>query len=63
MRNYSIFMRGNEVFGYWECDDLQSTLEYLSRSSVNRRWQEHMGDIIVRRDDFPGNYDEVFHMD
>ena len=45
--NYSIFRDGIHVFGYWECNDLGRTLEFVNSSEVNARWQEYMNDVII----------------
>ena len=42
IRNYSIFARGPELFGYLECDDWEAAKAALGRSDANRRWQERM---------------------
>ena len=64
IRNYSLFLKGNDVYGYWECDDLEATMKILNKSRVNEKWQESMRGIIASRDDLiPSSYDEVFHMD
>ncbi len=64
IRNYSLFLKENEVYGYWECDDIQSSINFLNSSKVNEKWQESMKGIIIERDDtIPSLYREVFHMD
>ena len=47
IRNYSIFARGPELFGYLECDDWDATLAALARSDANRRWQERMQEYLA----------------
>ena len=47
IRNYSIFSRGPELFGYLECDDWQAALAALARSDANRRWQERMKEYLA----------------
>ena len=44
--NYSIFMDGIDIFGYWECDDLNRTLSIINNSEINKRWQYFMSDVI-----------------
>ena len=64
IRNYSLFLGGNEVYGYWECDDLEATINFLNNSEINKKWQESMKCIITGRDDIiPSVYSEVFHID
>lgn len=64
IRNYSLFLKGNDVYGYWECDDLEATMRIINKSKINEQWQESMKGIITGRDDIiPSPYEEVFHMD
>jgi len=46
IRNYSIFRHGLTLFGYFETDDLQHTIDFLARSEVNGRWGEWMAPIM-----------------
>jgi L-rhamnose mutarotase len=36
-RNYSIFLRGDDLFGYLEVDDLRRFRDYLAASEINAR--------------------------
>ena len=45
--NYSIFRDGTDVFGYWECTDLDRTLAFVNDSEINARWQKFMNDVII----------------
>ncbi len=47
IRNYSIFARGPELFGYLECDDWAAASAALSESDANRRWQARMRDYLA----------------
>lgn len=47
IRNYSIFARGPELFGYLECDDRDAAVAALGRSHANRHWQERMRDYLA----------------
>ena len=47
IRNYSIFARGPELFGYLECDDWEAASAALAASDANRRWQERMRDYLA----------------
>ena len=66
-RNYSIFQRGSDLFGYLEVEDLGTFQAYLAASEVNARWQESMGGLIDPLTDpatgFHHQLDEVFHLD
>lgn len=46
IRNYSIWNLGNELYGYYECDDLQKTLQFEAASEVNKRWQASMKGLM-----------------
>ncbi len=63
--NYSIYRDGVHVFGYWECDDVKKTLDFINSSNINTKWQTYMNDIILeapeKRTD--KGMKEVFHMD
>jgi L-rhamnose mutarotase len=65
IRNYSIFRAGNEVFGYYEADDLDATARYMDAQDVSRRWQDHMAELLEERvpDAGPPPLEEVFRLD
>jgi L-rhamnose mutarotase len=46
-RNYSIFADGNELFGYFECDDRAALNAALAQSDANRRWQAFMREFLA----------------
>lgn len=66
-RNYSIFLRGTELFGYLEVDDFERFRAHMANSSVNERWQADMAGLIDPLTDpdtgFHRRLDEVFHLD
>lgn len=66
-RNYSIFLRGTELFGYLEVDDFKRFRSHMANSSVNERWQAEMAGLIDPLIDpdtgFHRRLDEVFHLD
>lgn len=45
-RNYSIFADGLDLFGYFECDDLDASQAAMARSDANHRWQAFMADYL-----------------
>jgi L-rhamnose mutarotase len=63
--NYSIFIDGTDIFGYWECEDLNRTLRIINNDDVNRKWQEFMGDVIITpaENRTGSSIMEVFHLD
>jgi L-rhamnose mutarotase len=65
IRNYSIFRAGNEVFGYFEADDLAAAGRYLSQQEVCTRWQDAMAGLLEERvpDGGPPQLEEVFRLD
>ena len=64
IRNYTIFRAGNEVFGYFETDDLARAESYLSAQEVNARWQDAMADLLEERvpDHGPAPLEEIFRL-
>jgi L-rhamnose mutarotase len=65
IRNYSIFRAGNEVFGYFESDDLQASARYMEAQDVSTRWQDAMAEMLEGRvpDAGPPPLKEIFHLD
>jgi len=46
IRNYSIFRAGNEMFGYFETDDLAAAERYLEQQEVSTRWQSALAERL-----------------
>ena len=65
IRNYTIFRAGNEMFGYFEADDLAAAELNLSQQEVCTRWQDAMADLLEERvpDAGPPQLEEVFRLD
>jgi L-rhamnose mutarotase len=65
IRNYSIFRSENEVFGYFETDDVASAARYLEAQDVSSRWQDHMAELLEERvpDAGPPTLEEIFRLD
>jgi L-rhamnose mutarotase len=65
IRNYSIFRAGNQVFGYFECADLEAAGRHLAAQEVNSRWQDHMAVLLEERvpADGPPPLEEIFRLD
>lgn len=65
IRNYTIFRAGNEMFGYFETDDLERVGEYLAQQEVSARWQDAMAELLQERvpDGGPPPLEEVFRLD
>ena len=48
IRNYSIWLTGNELFGYYECTQgVAHAAKTQANSEVVDRWNEYMKDIMV----------------
>jgi len=66
-RNYSIYLRGEDLFGYLEVEDLRRFQAAMAASPVNERWQADMTRLIDPLTDpatgFHQQLDEVFHLD
>ncbi|HEX7143982.1 MAG TPA: L-rhamnose mutarotase [Gaiellaceae bacterium] len=64
IRNYTIFRAGNEMFGYFETDDLARTETYLAAQEVNALWQDAMADLLEERvqDQGPSPLEEIFRL-
>jgi L-rhamnose mutarotase len=65
IRNYSIFRDGNQVFGYFESDDLEAAAAYLDSQEINSRWQDAMAGLLEQRvpDAGPPSLEEIFRLD
>jgi L-rhamnose mutarotase len=65
IRNYSIFRDGNQVFGYFEADDLDEAAQFLARQPVCTRWQDTMAELLEERvpDGGPPSLTEIFRLD
>jgi L-rhamnose mutarotase len=66
-RNYSIFQRGEDLFGYLEVEDFDRFRQHMAASEVNTRWQLDMAGLIDPLTDpktgFHQRLVEVFHLD
>lgn len=47
LRNYAIFVHGTDVFGFYECDDLEAAQRHKAAADVSRRWSEHMAGLFA----------------
>jgi len=65
IRNYTIFRAGNEMFGYFEADDVAAAELYLSQQEVCTRWQDAMSELLEERvpDAGPPALEEIFRLD
>jgi len=66
-RDYSIFIRGADLFAYLEVDDFAAFRRAMAASPVNDRWQAEMAALIDPLTDpatgFHQRLEEIFHLD
>ena len=46
IRNYSIYLYGDRVFGYYECDDPGSAAAIETAAEATQRWRTVMRDLF-----------------
>ena len=65
IRNYTIFRHGNQMFGYFEADDLAAAQHHLRQQEVSTRWQDAMAELLEKRvpDGGPPALEEIFRLD
>ena len=50
--NYSIWMQGEELFGYYECEKgVDYAAKVQAESNVVKKWDEYMKDILIMEKD------------
>jgi L-rhamnose mutarotase len=66
-RDYTIFLRGSDVFAYLEVDDFAAFRASMAASPVDARWQSEMAELIDPLTDpatgFHQRLEEIFHLD
>ena len=66
-RDYSIFIRGADLFAYLEVDDFAAFRSAMAAAPVNDRWQAEMAALIDPLTDpetgFHERLEEIFHLD
>jgi L-rhamnose mutarotase len=66
-QNYSIFLRGDDLFAYLEVDDFGTFTGLMATSAANERWQAEMASLIDPLTDsatgFHTRIPEVFHLE
>ena len=55
IKNYSIWNSGRELFGYYECENTEKADRVQSESDVVAKWNVHMEDLLVSKEDKEGN--------
>lgn len=50
--NYSIWMQGEELFGYYECEKgVDHAAKVQAESDIVKKWDEYMKDILIMEKD------------
>ena len=49
IRNYTIFRKGTQMFGYFESDDLEAASRFMAEQEVSGRWQDAMAELLEER--------------
>lgn len=66
-RDYSIFIRGEDLFAYLVVDDFAAFRASMAASPVNAHWQAEMASLIDPLTDpatgFHQRLEEIFHLD
>jgi L-rhamnose mutarotase len=66
-RDYTIFIRGSDLFAYLEVDDFAAFRASMAASPVDARWQAEMAGLIDPLIDpatgFHQRLEEIFHLD
>jgi L-rhamnose mutarotase len=66
-RDYSIYLRGSDLFAYLVVDDFAAFRATMAASPVNARWQSEMAALIDPLTDpatgFHQRLEEIFHLD
>jgi L-rhamnose mutarotase len=66
-QNYSIFLRGEDLFAYLEVDDFDAFTRQMAGSEANARWQSEMASLIDPLTDpatgFHTRVPEIFHLE
>jgi len=65
IRNYTIFRAGEDVFGYFEADDLEAADRFLAGQEVSARWQDAMAEFLQERvpDGGPAPLEQIFRLE
>ena len=66
-RDYSIFIRGSDLFAFLVVDDFAAFRASMAANPVNARWQAEMASLIDPLTDpdtgFHQRLEEIFHVD
>ena len=52
IKNYTIWLSGNDLFGYYECEKgIEYAAKVQSESPTVKKWDEYMKDILIMEKD------------
>ena len=52
IKNYTIWLDGNDLFGYYECEKgVEYAAKTQAESEVVKRWNEYMKDVMIMHAD------------
>ena len=52
IKNYTIWLSGNDLFGYYECEKgITYAANVQSNSPIVKKWDEYMSDILIMEKD------------
>jgi L-rhamnose mutarotase len=65
IRNYSCYIRGRDLFSYFEVENLEAAWEFLGDSPVAQKWQRTMAHLMDVEDPIMPwqELEEAFHLD
>ncbi len=47
IHNYSVWLSDLDLFGYYECEDIDKATRIQSESAVVQKWNDYMKDILI----------------
>lgn len=64
IRNYTIFIDGDDLFSYLEVDDFEAAAALMTGSPIGEKWQALMAPLMVSEALNPWTtLEEIFHQD
>ena len=51
IRNYTIWIDGDTLFGYYECDSVEYAAKVQAESPIVDKWNEYMKDVMEMKKD------------
>lgn len=63
LRNWSLFLDGEEVFAFLEADDPEAALAAVGEHPLEVAFNRELADVIVSLDPVPAPLPEVWHLD